>query len=569
MIDIVWEHIRMNDDIMDMAYELEIPTEIASCYYSRNMKTIESVKDFLNVDINRLHDPYLLPDMQKAVDRICDAINNRDLIHIHGDYDVDGVTATAIMAYALTKMKANFTYYTPHRIDDGYDLKSKHVEAAVKEGVDLLITVDCGIRATDALAKAQELGLDVIITDHHIPPDTGIPPAFAVVSPHRKDSKYPFKDLAGCGLAFKLILAVGKRQGLSEAMMFDHLIDYVTLGTVADMSPLVDENRILVSFGCDKLLNTSKVGLKELLKIANVKQDIDTTTIGFYLGPRINAIGRLADSMTALELMLETNKDRAILLAKQLDTANSRRQQMQEQSFKEAAALMPEDMSNTYVITTAAKSWHPGIVGLVASKLTEAYGLPSLVGVINGDVIRGSCRSTYDFPIIDALRAHHDLFIKYGGHAYAAGFEITTDNFKKLIKGMNEYAKNYFGEDRKPLRIIKIESVLQPQDINQNLYTNLTKIAPFGTDNPEPIFCVRGVNIFGITIFGNQSQYAKFKFKKDDENRWVSATWWRKNDERCVLQEGMIVDIAFKIKAEVWQGTKVYIAIVEDIKESS
>jgi len=567
MIDIKWKILRPNETIYELAEELEIPTEIASCYYNRGLTTKDKIVNFINTNLNNLYDPFLLPDMDKAVDRVCKAITNRELIHVHGDYDVDGITATAIMVFILLRLNANFTYYTPHRIEDGYDLQIKHIESAKKNGVDLLITVDCGIRATEALKYANQIGMDVIVTDHHLAPDDFLPSAYAIINTHRKDSNYPFVDLAGCGIAMKFAMAIGKKLGLGEEFIFDNLLDYVVLGTVADMAPLVDENRIIVSRGCDKLLCTKKVGLQKLLKVANIKDNVDTTSIGFYIGPRINAIGRLSDSMTALNLMLETNNDRAELLAKQLDTANKRRQQLQNKIYDEAVSLLPQDMSNTYVITVATKSWHPGIVGLVANRLTDTYGVPSMVGVIEGGIVHGSCRSTPNFPIIDAMRQYNDLFIKYGGHAYAAGFEITLGNFKKLEKLINDYAKDYFGGDYKPSKIISIDSLIRPEDVNENLYLHLVKLSPFGINNPEPIFAVKKVNIFDITIFGN-GKYAKFKFKKHDNNRWVMGTWWKKNDERCKLENEMLVDIAFKIKSENWQGKTNYVAIVEDIRPS-
>lgn len=568
-----WELNKSNREVVgDLMDEFYLPKSIALCYYARGLTTTKKIKDFFNVNMNKLHDPFLLPDMKIAVNRINKAIINQELIHIHGDYDVDGITSTAILTYAFRKMGANFTFYTPHRIEDGYDFKEKHVLQASKNNVKLIILVDCGIRAFVAAQKAKELGIDLIITDHHLPKDDdSIPDCFAVINAHRKESVYPFKYLAGCGIAMKVVLALAQIRKVSTDKILDQLLDYVTLGTVSDVAPIIDENRIIVANGCNKLLNSNKVGIRELLKVANIKSNIDTTSIGYYIGPRINAIGRLADSFTALELLLENNSTKASMLAQQLNTANERRQRLQEQSFVEALALLPEDMSDTYIIILSAKNWHPGLVGLVSSKLTDMYGMPSMVGVeTDYNTIKGSCRSTQDFSIIDALKSCHDLFISYGGHEFAAGFEISKDNFIELKQRINEYAKKQHGEDFKPCKIIKLDAKLYVDDINNTLYDHIKKLAPFGNKNEEPIFATYNVVISDVKTFGAKNLYLKFRIKENENSRyWIPAVWWRRIDNGIILNDGDIIDIAYKIKANDYMGRNIINLVIEDVKKNN
>lgn len=556
--------------ILDLAYDCEIPLKIAYCYFHRGFDTKEKVESFLDTNLNKLHDPLLLPDMQKALDRINKAIDNNENIHVHGDYDVDGITSTAIIVYAFRKMSINnLSYYTPHRIEDGYDIKPKHVDKAKDNNVSLLLSVDCGIKAFAVAKRCKELDIDLIITDHHLPQEDGqIPEALAIINPNRLDSTYPFESLAGCGIAFKLVLAIAKSRGYSVDELFNDLLDFVTMGTVADVAPLLDENRIFVQLGCNHLLHTDKVGIQELFKVANVKSDIDTTTIGFYLGPRINAIGRLSDSMTALQLLLEEDRDKCVELAKSLNSANQRRQQLLESNLQEAEDLIKNDLDNSYVIMTNARTWQPGVVGLIAGRLTERYGRATMIGVeLDDGTIKGSCRSIFDFPIIDALNKYKDMFISYGGHAMAAGFHMTKDNFNSLKILINEYAKEYFSEDYKPSKVIPIDAKLEFSDVNLEFYYEMIKMAPFGNSNAEPIFALYNVKCTDIKPFGKDNKYLRFKVRSmENDYKYINTIWWKRDERIENPQEDAIIDIAFKIKKDSYLDKEYIVLNIEDVK---
>jgi single-stranded-DNA-specific exonuclease len=446
MIETVWEIKKAKRQIVDeIADHMELPISVASLFVARGLDTQDKIEDFTKIGTKYLHNPYMLPDIKPVLSRLHKALDNNEKIFVWGDYDVDGITATSVVVTTLRKLGANLAYKVPHRMEDGYDIKTPSVDQAIQAGADLLFSVDCGIVAFEAANYAKEKGLDLIITDHHHPSSDGkIPDCIGVVNPNRDDpeypgehfasyaksdfQRYPFDSLAGVGIAFKVMLALAHERGIPMREMMDELIEYVALGTVADVAPMIDENRTLVHLGCMRLTNTDKVGLSELLKVAGVK-NVTTTSIGFNLGPRINAIGRLDDAGLALDLLLEKNESRAKALAIQLDTANKRRQQQQEQVTQEAIAMVESeyDIENTHILVVGAKGWHPGLIGLVAGKLAEKYGKPALVCSIKEDgYAKGSCRSTRHFNILEALKSpqawslfkkRNDGSVVCGGHA--------------------------------------------------------------------------------------------------------------------------------------------------------
>lgn len=578
LLETVWK-VKPIDQatVAELAFEMEIPRPIAALYVQRGLTTPEHVKSYQDFSRKRLHNPYLLPDIEKAVKRLSCAIDSKERIYVHGDYDVDGVTSTAVITHGLTLMGANFSYQVPHRVADGYDVKPSTVDKALEDGATLLMTVDCGIVAFDTAIYAKEKGVDLLITDHHTPsPDGKIPECVAVVNPSRHDSQYPFTGLAGVGVAFKVMIALGHSRGFSASKLTDELIEYVALGTVADVAPMIDENRILVKLGCEKLTHSDKAGIRELLKVAGVKT-VNTTAIGFFLGPRINAIGRMADAETALRLMLETNENRAALLAHQIDTANKRRQDDQEQVVKEAIAMVPEDMSNVGIVVVGAKGWHKGLVGLAAGKLAEQFGRPALVCAITEDgIAKGSCRSYADFHILDALRSEgcRELFSKKsngdpicGGHAFAAGFEIPAANLKMLQDRLNEYAASIGSITTD--RVVTIDARIQPGEINTTTYGHMMVMSPFGSGNTEPVFLVQNMCVQKTDTVGAGGKHLKLKLRgPKSAGPWVNAIAWRRGDQKEVFCEGVKVDVVFKLSLEEFRGRTDLTMTVEDIRLS-
>ena len=591
----VWKYIDFDKEIAsNLADELEIPLPVANIMASRNIHTPEDAHEYFDVNIKKMHNPFLLPDIRTAIDRLNRAIDDNEKIFVWGDYDVDGVTATAVVVTSLNLLGANIEYKVPHRMEDGYDIKMHSVDEAIKRNATLMLSVDCGIVAFETAEYAKQKGLDLIITDHHHPSEDGsLPCSLAVINPNRDDpyypghlfsdeynkdfKRYPFDALAGVGIAFKVMLALAHSRKFSIKTMVEENIEYVALGTVADVAPMIDENRILVHLGCDKLSNSNKPGVKALLKVAGAKE-VNTTTIGFQIGPRINAIGRLADSGTALDLLLEKNEVRANFLATQLDHANKKRQTDQEKATEDAINFVMNnyDLDNTNILVVWSESWHAGLIGLIAGKIAEKFNKPTLCCTIKNDgYAKGSCRSVRDFNILDALKSEKAwaLFKKRadgstvcGGHAFAAGFELHKDNLKPLQKALDEYAKNQPGvsfEDK----IVLIDSKMSFSDVSSFTYEELTKLSPFGSMNLNPVFSISNLKLVKKSTMSND-KHLKLKFSSKSSTNTIDANGWRKGYLFDTFTEGNFYDVAFTLSEDSFYGRKNISLIIEDIKPS-
>jgi single-stranded-DNA-specific exonuclease len=579
----------------ELAEDLSIPIPVANILAGRDLKNKEEVEKFTRIGIKYLHSPFKLPDIDPVLARLNKALDNNEKIFVWGDYDVDGITATSVVVTALRKMKANMVYKVPHRMEDGYDIKTFSVDQAILAKADLLMSVDCGIVAFEAAEYAKSKGLDLIITDHHHPSDDGkLPYAIGVVNPNRDDPeypghnfsnesnkdfvRYPFDYLAGVGIAFKVMLGLAKSRGLNVMEFVDDLIEYVALGTVADVAPMFDENRTMVAYGCQKLSTTNKAGIKQLLKIAGVKE-VDTFSIGFQLGPRINAIGRLADAGTALDLLLETSETKAEKLAKELDNANRKRQIQQEEATDAAIKFVEDnfDLSQTHILVVGHETWHPGLIGLIAGKLAEKFGKPTLVCNFKEDgYAKGSCRSTRDFNILDALKSEKAwaLFKKRadgstvcGGHAFAAGFELPIKNISAMRDALNEYAENILGGVIEE-KIVDIDSRIQAGDINENVFRHLMSLSPFGSGNENPVFACTGLKVVEAKTLTN-GKHLKLKVSDPKSNQWISANAWRKGHLADQIKANSIIDLAFTMSMDEWMGKKALTLTVIDIKQRS
>lgn len=577
------------NSIRELAYELDLPQFIAKLLVSRNIDTVKKANKFLNLDIKQLHNPMLLPDALPAIERISKAIDTQEKIFVWGDYDVDGITSTAIVVTALQKMGASLEFKVPHRMEDGYDIKMNSVDEAVYRQAQLLISVDCGILAFETAEYAKSCGIDLIITDHHHPSDNGkIPDCIAVVNPNRDDpqypgehfkkdntfKRYPFDYLAGCGIALKLMLGLAKYRNLNVMEYVDDLIEFAALGTVADVAPMIDENRVIVSYGCQKLALSKKPGIKELLRIANVK-DVNTTSIGFQIGPRINAIGRLADSGTALSLLLADNEVMANFLANQLNNANKKRQDQQEKATEFAIKYVKDnfDLDNEHILVVGAEDWHPGLIGLIAGKLAETFNKPALVCSFKKDgYAKGSCRSVKSFNILNALKSEkaYDLFKKKndgsivcGGHAFAAGFELPISNMDSLRRALNEYANDIIGTPSS-VKTIEIDSKLAFSDIHWKNYQTLLKLSPFGAINNNPVFMTQKLKIEEIKTL-SKGKHLKLRLL-DEDNRFINALGWRKGNLSENLKNGDYVDVAYTLDLDNFSNNRSLVMILEDVK---
>ena len=465
--------------------------------------TGDAKKDFLSPDYNKKHDPFLLPDMEKAVERLLIAYDKQEKIVIYGDYDIDGLTATTLLLDSFKSFGfRNVDSYMPNRFIEGYGLTMDAIERIAESGIELIITVDCGSLSEKEIIRARELNIDVIVTDHHSVAPVQ-PPAVAVINPKRSDSKYPFIDLPGVAVAFKLVQALQTRLNGLAIGQEKWLLDLVALGTVCDVVTLVDENRMHVYWGLKVLAKTRRPGLKVLMLVAGIENSkIDARSLGFGLGPRMNAAGRLETAQHSLDLLLTDDSMLALDKANQLNQLNITRRLDQDKIFKEAI-LQADQYLNDPVLVVSNSSWNHGIVGIVAAKLLERYKKPTYVLQEMGEISKGSARSYGDFSAVDAIRSADDIIIKGGGHRLAAGVTMLTENVNNFRNRVNQFYKSLNLSNQSDL-LLPIVDVTIPDlsGLNMNYQNKLKSLEPFGNGNPEPIIKIDNCQVVNIRIMG-------------------------------------------------------------------
>lgn len=480
---------------------------------NRGMQRVEELKDF--------HDPFLFQDMKKSVIRIEKAVKNKERIIIFGDYDADGITAAAILIHTLKKMNANLSYRLPNRVTDGYGLSEKFIDEFAEKNIKLVITVDCGISCGEEIKKAKKSGIDVIITDHHTIPCDAAESSYTILHPKYKNSKYPFKELTGAGVALKLAQALIYRNlpEKEKEKFFLSLLDLATIGTVADLGPLVNENRLIVKKGLEILANTKWHGLKKIKELTNIKEgdEIDPRKIGFQIAPRLNAAGRIGDPYDALHLLIqEENNEKVAVLSKKLDDLNKLRQEMTDCAIEEAAkTFSPNDLP--YIFIASHPQWHVGILGLIAGKLVEKYSRPAVIFQDLGDILVASARSPYSFNIIEALVLCGEYLISFGGHAQAAGFSIKKENFKKFIDKLSKHAEKHLS-NTELAQTLEIDCELSPHEINFNLLEQIEKLKPFGVGSSRPAFVINDTKPLFVEKVGAAGNHIKFNVHIGDQN---------------------------------------------------
>ncbi|MFH0881570.1 MAG: single-stranded-DNA-specific exonuclease RecJ [bacterium] len=509
-----WELVTREEgrSVEEFANELGVRPVIARLLLQRGITTIKAAADFFKPDRNTLHDPFLFRDMRAAVDRITTALTQREKIFIFGDYDVDGITSASLLYLFFRDLGGDVQYYIPDRQSEGYGLSIDGIETAAREGTRLIVTVDCGITAINEVRRANELGLDVIISDHHQPSDS-IPQALAVINPKRADSTYPFGDLAGVGVAYKVA------QGVAETLDLDHsylekYLDLVAVGTAADIVPLVDENRIFVRLGLEKLNRDPQIGIRTLIETARLKLGrTDVGQIIYGLAPRINAVGRLGSANRAVDLMITSNEQRARHLSQELEHENQERRRIDTATLDEAIDEVEAtfDATRDYALVLARESWHGGVIGIVASRLIERYYRPTVMISIEDGVGKGSARSIPGFDIYEALGKCSDLLEQFGGHTYAAGLSLPAENIEEFRKRLNEVAQSMLSKNDL-IPKLNIDAELDVNEIDDDLLNQLKRFSPFGPSNPMPIFVSRDVALSGYPrIVG--VNHLKFKIR--------------------------------------------------------
>jgi single-stranded-DNA-specific exonuclease len=565
-----WERVACDEPAAArLADSLRVPLVVARLLCQRGLSEPEAAFRFLHPALDQLHDPMALADMGRAVDRIQAAIARREKVAIHGDYDVDGVTSTVILRRALELLGADVGHFIPERLKDGYGLQPVAIERLHADGVSLVISVDCGIRGADAARRARELGVDLIITDHH-EPDTELPPALAVINPKRHDCRYPDKYLAGVGVALKLVQALLRKAG-KEALLTG-FVKVAAIGTLADVVPLVGENRVIARLGLDLLTRgPHKVGLRSLLDVAGLSgKTIDSYHVGFVLAPRINAAGRMSSPDLATRLLLASDEalgDEARLLAQQLDGENVRRQEEEAEILAAAKKIVQTDpeVGARSVLVVAGEGWHRGVIGIVASKLVDAFYRPAIVLSIEDGVAHGSCRSIAAFDMLGALERCASYFIRFGGHKQAAGLTMDASRIRDFRLAVNDVADETIGpEDLMPR--LRIDDDLIFRGITGSVAAGIASLAPFGAGNPRPVFAARKVEI----VDGPRKlkdRHLKMSLRQD--GRIFRAVAWRAAEQHDYLTEHRnAVDVAFSLEQNEFNGETYVELTVADLRRS-
>ena len=547
-----WNVSQVDTQDVERLMEAGYPYLVASVLSSRGVHTAEQAADFLDLDNSLEHSAFLMLDMDKAVERINDALLRGEKIAVFGDYDVDGITATCILVDYLQSRGADVIHYIPRRIEDGYGLSPDAIFSLRDQGAKLLITVDCGITGVDEVAYANSIGMDVVITDHHECKET-LPEAVAVVDPHRPDCPYPFKHLAGCGVALKLVLALGGSD--REEALFARYCTLAAIGTVADVMQMSGENRTIVSRGLATIGHSDFIGLHALLQESGLAdKEITSTQIGFVLSPRINAAGRMDAADMAADLLLCKDPAKAEEMAKELCALNRERQRVEQEIYLQAEEMiadMPEYQRTALVLSS--DRWHQGVVGIVASRLSEKYSRPSFMIHMNGSVGKGSCRSWGGFNLFTALENCSDLLLGYGGHELAAGFTIEEKNIPAFRERMNQYAKDFRGGTR-PVSSLEVDvAITQPGRVSLAELEALSTLEPYGSGNTRPVFCLLGATLQRTQNVG-QNRHLKLRLSKGAAQ--FDGIFFSTTAEDCACEVGSRVDAAFYLQINEFRGNR-------------
>ena len=537
---------------------LHLPEPVCRLLAARGFGAIDDAKRYLRPRMDQLHAPATLLDMDRAVDRLARAIRDGERILVHGDYDVDGMCSTTLLTRTLLSLGATVQPFIPRRLEDGYDLGAAGVRAALAWGARVVVTCDCGTSAHEPVRQLQEAGIDVIITDHHLPSSGELPPAFAVLNPRRPGCTSRDKDLAAVGVAFKLALALVAAFGASENPVYA-MLDLVALATIADIAPLRGENRVLARYGLKLLHETHNVGLRALVRAAGLDgKQLTAGRIGFILAPRLNAVGRLAHALRGVELLTATSDHDANVIARELEELNARRQEVDRATHAQARELVSRmDLENTYGLVLAAEGWHPGVIGIVASRIVEEFGRPTVLVALDPAEGKGSGRSIPAFDLHAGLGACRDLLLRFGGHRSAAGISIARERVPAFAERFNAVARERLtAEDLVPELRVDLEVTLR--ELTPELEGVLRHLEPCGVGNPSPVLVARGVRLAApprAVGRGEEGQREHLRLQlADDMGDSIVAMGWGMGARARELDVGQVVDVAFRLERDEWRG---------------
>ena len=558
-----WQLYEINEEEVEkIENKYKINKLLATILVNRNITEPKDIRLFLKPTREDFHDPYLIKDMEIAVQRIIKAINNKEKVTIYGDYDVDGITSITVLKSFLSDIGLECKSYIPDRLEEGYGLNKNAIDSILKKGCDLMITVDCGISGNEEIDYANSLGIETIVTDHHEPGDK-LPNAIAVIDNKRKDSTYPFRELAGVGVVFKLIQALGIKLGLKEETYLKYL-DIVCLGTISDIVPLVDENRVIAKLGLMLVQQTRNIGLRSIINSSGYKK-VDSTTISFGVAPRVNACGRMGMAEEALNLFLSKNINEVNELTKRLNEHNSLRQSIEKQIFEEVLKQIEEnDLDKHKVIVLGGKNWHHGVIGIVSSKVTEMYFKPSILLSFEEDGIgKGSGRSIPGFDLHEALTKCGQTIEKFGGHSMAIGITLKKDKFEEFKNKFEQIAIDEHIERIVP--IIKIDAKINLDDINKEMVESLKQLEPFGEANKMPIFLFKNLKIDSIRAL-SEGKHLKLTLK--DNNNIINAIGFNIGKLADEYRIGDKIDVVGTLEINTFNGVDNLQINIKDIMKS-
>ncbi len=558
-----WQIYETDEDkVENLKEKYKINNLLATILVNRGITSEEKIRQFLEPTRKDFYDPYLMKDMEIAVERIIKAIENQEKVIIYGDYDVDGITSTTVLKKFLKDLGLEVSYYIPNRLNEGYGLNKNAIEKIVNEGYSLMITVDCGITGIEEIDYANSLGLEVIVTDHHEPGEV-LPKAFAVVDNKRKDSTYPFRDLAGVGVVFKLCQALGMKLGLKEETYLKYL-DIVCVGTISDIVPLVDENRVITKLGLLLVKQTRNMGLRAIINSSGYSK-IDSNTISFGVAPRINACGRMGKAEEALELLLSTDIYKVNELTRKLNEHNKERQEIEKSIYESVIEKIgKEHLDENRTIVVGGENWHHGVIGIVSSKITDMYFKPSILISFEEDGIgKGSGRSIPGFDLHDSLMKCQDSLEKFGGHSMAVGVTIRKEKLEEFRKEFEEVAKEEKIEEIMP--VLNIDSKIDLNYVDKEMIESLKELEPFGEANKMPIFAFKNLRIDSIRAL-SEGKHLKLTLKQD--NRIINAIGFNMGELAEEYRIGDKIDVAGVLEINTFNGVDNLQINIKDLMKS-
>jgi single-stranded-DNA-specific exonuclease len=552
----------------ELAEKIGMSPVLADLLIQRGIKTESAAKRFFRPMLNELIDPFLMNDMDVAVDRLNDAMGRKERIMVYGDYDVDGCTAVALVYKFLQQFYSNIEYYIPDRYEEGYGISKKGLDYAAEHDVKLIIVLDCGIKAIDEISYARQLGIDFIICDHHVP-DEDMPPAVAILNPKREDSTYPFKHLCGCGVGFKFMQAFAKNNGIPFSRLIP-LLEFCAISIAADIVSVTGENRILAFHGLKQLNQNPSVGIKAIIEICGLTgRELTMTDIVFKIGPRINASGRMQNGTEAVDLLVEKDFKRALSMASHINEYNEQRKDVDKQMTEEANQIIEklESQKHHNSIVLYDENWKKGVVGIVASRMTELYFRPTVVLTRSGDLATGSARSIAGYDIYDAVKSCRDILENFGGHTYAVGLSLPIENIPEFRRRFQQYVNEHILPEQTEATL-DIEEEVDFKDITKKLHNDLKKFAPHGPDNPKPLFCTRNVYDYGTSkVVGRQQEHIKLELVDSKSSNVMNGIAFGQSKAARYIKSKRSFDIVFTIEENVYKRSEVQLQI-EDIKPS-